>query len=118
MSALDRRYVAPTWGHSSSYPGLRKRERFALVDRILNEGAKVFVLATNDITVHAWAAGDGEALHFVYVPPGLRGNGLARRAITALLGSYPERIHTTHIWPRPSSRFVYAPHLLNVRSAA
>ena len=119
MTARDRRYVVPTWARSSRYDGLRLPERFALVDRILDGGARCVVLATDDRTVHAWACADtyegvrkwspdGEfplLLHYAYVPPELRGNGLARRLITELLGEYPDRIHVTHEWPRVSSRF-------------
>ncbi len=112
MTPRDRRYVVPTWACSSRYDGLRKRGRFALVDRALDDGTPVVCLASDDLTVHAWACGESGTLHYVYVPPELRGNGLARRVITAVLGSYPERINTTHEWPRPSSRFRYTPHLL------
>lgn len=116
MTERDRRYVVPTWAQSSHYDGHDKRGRFALVDRIIDEGARVVCLAAGT-TVHAWAAGEAGALHYVYVPPELRNKGIARRAVSALFGSYPERIRITHPWPRPSSRFVYSPHLL-VRIAA
>ncbi len=117
MSARDRRYVVPTWANSARYRGMRKRHRFSLVDRIIDGGALVVVLASDELTVHAWAASDGESLHYVYVPPELRGNGLARRIIAATLGGYPDHINVTHEWPRPSSRFRYTPHLL-LREAA
>jgi len=91
--------------------------RFALVDRVLDAKAHVVCLATDERTVHAWACGDDDTLHYVYVPPDLRGVGLARRAITALFGRYPDRVNVTHPWPRESSRFRYTPHLLE-RTAA
>jgi len=116
MTERDRRYVVPTWGHGSRYDGMAKRDRFALIDRILDGGARVVCLATDERTVHAWACGDADVLHYVYVPPELRGEGLARRAITALMGDYPERIHVTHEWPRASRRFRFAPYRL--RTAA
>lgn len=116
MTALDRRYVAPTWAKSSRYDGMRLPERFQLVDRVLDGGARCVVLATDERTVHAWACGEGETLHYVYVPPELRGHRLARRVITALFGDYPERIHVTHEWPRASARFRFAPYRL--RNAA
>lgn len=117
MTASDRRFVVPTWARSSTYDGLRLPEKFALVDRILDElRADVVVLAT-DRTVHVWAAGHAGALDYVYVPPDLRGHGFARRAITALFGRYPERINVTHEWPGASARFRYTPHLLQ-RAAA
>lgn len=117
MTARDRRYVVPTWAHSSRYDDLRLSERFDLVDRILDAGARVVCLATDERTVHAWACGDGETLHYVYVPPELRGHGLARRCITELFGRHPDRINVTHEWPRASSRFRYTPHLIQ-RTAA
>lgn len=126
MTARDRRYVVPTWAQSSHYDGLPKAARFRLVDRVLDDGARVVCLATDERTVHAWAAGAVDVLHYVYVPPELRGEGLARRAISALLGSYPERITVTHPWPRRRvngrqlsvPRFDrYSPHLLHMEAA-
>lgn len=117
MTATDRRYVVPTWARSSTYDGLLLGERFALVDRILDElHADVVVFAT-DRTVHFWAAGHAGALDYVYVPPELRDKGIARRAISALFGRYPDHINVTHEWPRESARFRYTPHLLQ-RAAA
>lgn len=112
MTARDRRYVVPTWAHGSRYDGMHRRDRFALVDRLLDAGARCIVLATDERTVHAWACGDDDLLHYAYVPPELRGEGLARQAITALFGEYPERIYVTHEWPRASSRFRFAPYRL------
>jgi GNAT superfamily N-acetyltransferase len=111
MTDADRRYVVPTWALSSRYDGLSKPARFRLVDRIIDSGAPVIVLATQ-ATVHAWGCGAEDTLHYVYVPPELRGHGIARRVITALLGAYPERINVTHEWPRESARFVFKPHLI------
>lgn len=116
MTDADRRYVVPTWALSSRYDGLGKSARFALVDRIIDSGAPVIVLATK-ATVHAWACGSADTLHYVYVPPELRGNGIARRCITAVLGGYPEHVNVTHEWPRESSRFVFKPHLIHREAA-
>lgn len=112
MNAADRRFVAPTWALSSTYDGLSKPARFRLVDRTLDSGARCIVLAEG-ATVHAWACGAEDALHYVYVPPDLRGFGLAARLIALVLGSYAERINVTHPWPRASARFRYTPHLLH-----
>jgi len=106
MTPTDRRYVVPTWAQSASYEGLAKPKRFELVDRILDAGATCIVLA-NDRTVHAWACGSDGVLHYAYVPPELRGKGLARRLISLVLGSYPERIPITHSWPFASTRYVH-----------
>lgn len=111
----DRAYIASTWARGQHY-GMRTREAFQFVNHMLDT-THVVVLA-NGRTVHAWASGHGgDVLHYVYVPPELRGNGLARQAITELLGSYPERIYATHPWPRESSRFRYLPQLIS-RTAA
>ncbi len=115
MQPSDRAYIASTWARGSRY-GLRTREAFRFVNHLLDI-ANVVVLA-NGRTVHAWAAGNSsDVLHYVYVPPELRGNGLAKHAITELLGDYPERIYVTHPWPRESSRFRYLPQLIS-RTAA
>jgi GNAT superfamily N-acetyltransferase len=111
MTARDRRFVVPTWALGSSYDGLSKAARFDLVDEILAAGARCVTLATDERTVHAWACADDDLLHYVYVPPDLRGFGLAKRVITAVLGDYPARINVTHAWPRESSRFRFTPHL-------
>ena len=112
MTPRDRPFVVTTWGNSSRYDGMRPRERFGLVDAVLDAGVACIVLATDERTVHAWACGDGDLLHYVYVPPVLRGHGLASRAISALFGEYPDRINVTHAWPRASARFRFTPHLL------
>lgn len=112
MSPSDRRFVVPTWSLSSTYGGLSKPQRFKLVDRILDGGARCIVLA-EDATVHAWACGAEDALHYAYVPPELRGHGIAAKLIAFVLGSYAEHINVTHPWPRASARFRYTPHLLH-----
>lgn len=116
MLASDRRFVVPTWARSSSYDGLALPERFRKVDRIIDGGARVIVLARG-ITVHAWACAEDDTLHYAYVPPKLRGHGLARRLIMALFGRYPERINVTHAWPGERERFRYTPHLIHREAA-
>ena len=113
MTALDRRFVVPTWAQGAKWRGLSKHERFARVDRALDADARAYaglpvcrvVVLASGPTVHAWAAGAGGILFFAYVPPELRGEGLGRRVITALLGGYPDVIQTIHPWPRASERF-------------
>ena len=117
MTPGDRRFVVPTWAKSSRYDGLYLRERFELIDRILDTGARVSVLSTDGRSVHAWACGSDDTLHYVYVPPELRGHGIGRRAIAHVLDDYDCHINVTHQWPRSSSRFRYTPHLLQ-RDAA
>lgn len=115
MRPEHRAYVASTWARGSKY-GLRTREAFRFVNRVLDSAPTVLVFATGP-TVHAWACADGDTLHYAYVCPDMRGFGLARRLITALLGEYPEHVNVTHRWPRESGRFRYAEHLL-LRTAA
>lgn len=105
MTASDRRFVVPTWAYGAKWKGLSLNEKFARVDGILaEEGTRVVCLAGGS-TVHAWASGIGTRLHYAYVPPDLRGEGLARKVITELLGGYPEVIDITHPWPFASDRF-------------
>jgi len=106
MTGRDRPFVVSTWARSSRYEGMRKRDRFRFVDRVLDAGTPVTVLASDELTVHAWACASDGTLHYVYVPPELRGCGFARRVITAALGWYPSLIHVSHPWPAESSRFV------------
>jgi GNAT superfamily N-acetyltransferase len=116
MAPEHRAFVASTWARGSRY-GLRTRDAFRLVNRLLDASPRI-VVAANGMTVHAWACGVADALHYVYVPPELRGHGIARRLITELFGEYPDRIVVTHRWPRPSSRFTYAPERLLVLERA
>ncbi len=105
MTARDRRFVVPTWALGSRYDGLLKHDRFTLVDRILDRGARCVVAGSESGAVHAWACAEGDLLHYVYVPFDLRGEGLARKVITHLFGRYPDRIDVTHPWPGESKRF-------------
>lgn len=96
---------------------MTKNQRFRLVDRVLDAGTPVVVLA-HDKTVHAWACGELGVLHYVYVPPELRGNGLGAQLIALAVGGYLERINVTHEWPGESRRFRYTPHLLHRETEA
>ena len=107
MQPEHRGYVCSTWARGQQL-GLRIGKAFRLVNRIV-DSSTVVVFASGP-TVHAWACGDGDALHYVYVPPELRHRGLARQLITALFGEYPERIRVTHPWPGASDRFQHVPH--------
>lgn len=115
MTASDRRFVVPTWANGARWRRLTRPERFARVDSIIGR-CRVVVLA-NGATVHAWAAGAGGKLWYAYVPPELRGEGLARRVVTELLGGYPDVIPITHPWPYASQRYVLASQV-PARSAA
>lgn len=111
MTDTDRRYVVPTWAQSARYPRLSKAQRFRLVDVVLSR-ARVSVLASDARTVHAWACSSDDVLHYAYVPPELRGHGLARRAIEHVMGAYPDRVVVSHRWPYESSRYRHDPDML------
>ena len=107
----DRRFIVPTWVRSLA--SLERRapqgRDWRAVDRILDTaGTEVQVLVTGN-AIHAWAAGTSSLVHYAYVPPELRREGLARRCITALLGGYPERIAITTAWPFASARYCLQP---------
>lgn len=123
----DRCWIVPTWVRSfADYaPWGRRRtlqEHWHVVDRILDSAStRVSVLcsASGPTMLHAWCAWDepSGALHYVYVPPELRGAGLARRVISSALGSYPPVLSATHPWPsspkqRTSRRFRWDPYPL------
>lgn len=110
MAPEHRGYVCSTWARGQRL-GLRTRPAFRLVNRVIDSGADVVVLASGR-TVHAWACGQDDVLHYVYVPPEIRGKGFARRLITSLFGAYSERIRVTHPWPFESERFQYMPRRL------
>lgn len=122
----DRRFIVPTWVHSfAEYapwgPAATLGNHWRMVDAILDaHDTRVVVLASDEAarTVHCWAAASGETLHYVYVPPELRGHALGRKCITAILGCYPKRITTSHPWPplkghrHPHHRFRWNPYAL------
>lgn len=104
----DRGFIVSTWVRSfAEYAPWTSRartlrEHWNVADRLLDAPtSRVVVLCSVAIerTLHAWACADGTTLHYVYVPPELRGHGLARRVITAALDAYPETIAVTHPWP-------------------
>ncbi|HYE92348.1 MAG TPA: hypothetical protein VEA38_15065 [Terriglobales bacterium] len=120
-TADDRRFIVPTWVRSfADYApkqgcGSRAkvlRAHWRIVDAILdNPETRTMVLCSEDSerTLHAWASGTADALHYVYVPPELRGHGFARRVITATLGAYPTALAVSHPWPRKSPRYRWDP---------
>ncbi len=129
MRPEDRKFIVPTWVRSfADYAPWSRRAvlngHWSVCDAILDsDDTRVVVLASDSAarTLHAWAvATSAGALHYAYVPPELRGHGLARRAITAALGHYPQHIDVTHPWPRASDRFQWVPYALlqTARNAA
>lgn len=127
----DRAYVASTWGGSyrdyaqaGAIPSPVTRRHRVLIDRLLDaHGALVACLPGREETIHAWVCAEwigadgrevvGGILHYVYVAAVARESGVARALIRHALGGYPERIVTSHPWPRKNARFCQ-----KVRSAA
>lgn len=119
----DRRFIVPTWVRSLAFQRrgdhrARTLKRYwSIVDRVLDDRATRVEVLTAGSAIHAWAAVTGDVLQYAYVPPELRGHGLARRCITAALGGYPDVIPVTHAWPFAGERFVLTPHhLLRIAS--
>lgn len=113
MRPEDRRYIVPTWVRSfADYapwgPSATRAHHAHVVDALLDDPTtRVMVLASDEAarTLHGWAAATASTLHYVYVPPELRGQHLGERCITAALGSYPKRIETSHPWPMLDIRY-------------
>jgi ribosomal protein S18 acetylase RimI-like enzyme len=100
----DRRLIVPTWAQSFVSPWSRKltaRHHSRLVDALLDRPRVRVVVAYASVpeAIQAWACGEQSTLHYVYVPPELRGHGIARRLIRECLGEYPEHGDATHPWP-------------------
>lgn len=122
----DRSFVVSTW--------LKSHQENAKVARPIfkenHEKIIAVLLARPEVSIKVacspemksalcgWACGEGELLHYAYVPHTLRNMGLARHLIEAALGSYPERIEVTHrfhhFWPPKSHRFVFNPYKLGL----
>lgn len=89
MTARDRGFVAATWMRAARYGFAVSREErlaFRIVNALLERAPRVLCIATDERTVHAWAAGQESTLHFVYVAPELRRQGLARLLLRDMFG--------------------------------
>jgi hypothetical protein len=112
----DLNYIMGTWLHSylSRYPGRARsaaRRAFQpLVRDIFLTDPRTVVLASGPRgdTLHSWACGTRGRLHYVYTPRELRGEGLAKRCIEAVIAGYPERIECSFRWPWESRRFTFS----------
>lgn len=117
MTERDRAFVASTWANAARYcGGIPKEARTGLsyrtVNALLARGPRVLCIATDERTVHAWAAGKDGALLFAYTAPELRRNGFARYLIRALFGARGPSIiaHDAPDGLVPGAH--YNPHLL------
>ena len=127
MSAGDINYVRSSWFRNYQPLAKVSGSTFArfhpkLIDELLasDDASTVIACAEEDPTViHGWACGEADGpLHFAYVPPNLRGRGIAKEMIQAVLGSYPNHINVTHRFVgRPDSRrFTFNPYILRVNA--
>lgn len=112
-----RNYILSTW-LKSYIPVIRKWLGKDAPLRYEQEAAETLWEQTwivtseeDEFTIHAWVAGVPGVLHYVYVPPDLRGKGIARALIRHACG------HTFSYgrpWPykRNPSGGTYNPYLL------
>lgn len=117
MTPRDRRFVVPTWARSARY-GMSIPDQFRIVDRVL-ESARVLVIASDEITVHAWLSMschrlDDRILHYLYVAPELRRQGLARGLLALAFGDQGPLLTTHEIPYRLAPRARLNPYLLAV----
>ena len=123
----DIAYVCQTWERNYRPSAgvsdvVYAREQHRLINRILAAPSTTVVIACSpDVTstIHGWACGDADRLHYAYVPLALRGKGLARAMISRLLGAYPQRIEVTsrfHNGNEARTRFVHNPYPLMVNA--
>lgn len=85
-----------------------------IVHRLLETEPVVTLTREGEDTPHAWACGRPEnLLHFAYVPFKLRGNGLGREVVRAVLGDYPSTVWVTAspLTIPHHARYVYNPYL-------
>ena len=113
-----RSYILSTWVKSYQ-PFLRKwlpnLDKAAELEGKLAEThweqTSIVTSPSDEFTIHAWVAGLPGVLHYVYVPPDLRGKGIARALIRHVCG------HTFQYgrpWPfkKAPSGGTYNPYLL------
>ncbi len=108
----DVAFILSTWlkSHAQAFPSRERRAamgryRGYAESRLAEHGALVACSPSHPSTIHGWAC-VGSRLHYVYVPFGLRGHGLARSLLSGCFRGYPDRIEVTRRWPWASQRFV------------
>ena len=124
MATSDRGFVVSTWLRSAKEHARVSRDVFwahhgRLVDRLLGDSETIVACsAERTSAVHAWACVGHGQLHWAYVPPELRHQGIARALIGVALGGYPKRIEITQRCLLKSGRYVYNPYELLLGKAA
>lgn len=115
MTERDRPFVAATWARSSRYGFASPRDArlpFRIVDALLQRSPRVLCVASDERTVHAWAAGHGDVLHFVYTAPELRRQGLARFLLREMFGAKGPGLLTHDAPRRLAPRAYLNPYLI------
>ncbi len=115
MTPRDRHFVSATWARAARYGFAAPREgrlSFRIVDALLERSPRVLCIATDERTVHAWAAGHGDVLHFVYCAPELRRQGLARFLLREMFGAKGPALVTHDTPKRLAPRAYLNPYLL------
>lgn len=115
----DYNFVHSTW--CKSYKGrflgcpmpIYIHRQPKLVEFLMDKyGWQVLCSEEEEDAIHAWICASDSVLHYIYVPPDLRGRGIAKMLISYVFSDYPEYIRTTHIWPHMTKRFYYDPYIL------
>lgn len=119
MTARDRRFVVDMWAHDARYAsGLPRPVRlghcYRVVDAIMATGPRVLCIATDERTVHAWAAGHGDTLLFAYTAPELRRQGMASLLLREMFGLKGPAL-LAHAAPKGlAPRAHYNPHAVSL----
>lgn len=107
-----RSYILSTW--VKSYESMVRRllvggmrfpnEEYRAGESRLAEAhwdkANVLVSPGDEYTIHGWVVGNHSRLYHVYVPPQLRGNGVARALVERVCGVNGVYTYSTHKpWP-------------------
>jgi GNAT superfamily N-acetyltransferase len=109
-------FVVSTWLRSyrrlERTPGLtlteRDRAHRAVITPLLDH-VWLAVRPEAPTTVHAWVCGELFRLHYVYVPPDLRGHGIARWMVGEICGGHGVASHRSR---KPFEGFPYSPFAL------
>lgn len=115
MTERDRNFVAPTWIKSARYGFATPRDEriaYRIVNALLARAPRVVCIATDERTVHAWAAGHEDVLHFVYVAPELRRQGFARMLINQMFGERGPALLSHDAPKRLAPRAHFNPYLV------
>ncbi len=121
----DVNYIRSSWYReyqplAKVSPAVFSRNHPGLIEELLSTKTTVVCCSEESPDIaHGWACGEMDGpLHFAFVPFQLRGRGIARAMIAAVLGGYTNHIDVTHRFKgRPDShRFSFNPYILRVNA--